>query len=101
MLGAIQAADGTGHAASVPGLSVAGKTGTAEYDLFENGVRRRINRVWFIGFAPFEEPQVALAVLIEDGASGGHTAAPVAREIFAGIFQKKAEPVSVAGGYVD
>jgi penicillin-binding protein 2 len=101
MLGAIQQPDGTGHSASIAGLIVAGKTGTAEYDLYENGTRRRINRVWFIGFAPFDEPQVALAVLIEDGASGGHTAAPVAREILAGIFQKKVETVSDAGGYLD
>ena len=91
MLGAIQAADGTGHRATVHGLSVAGKTGTAEFDTREG----RINRVWFIGFAPFDDPQVALAVLIEDGVSGGHTAAPIAGQILAGIFQKK---VDLAGG---
>ena len=89
MLGAIQAPDGTGRLAAVRGLTVAGKTGTAEFDTREG----RINRVWFIGFAPFDDPKVALAVLIEDGVSGGHTAAPVAGQILAGIFQKNLEPV--------
>jgi len=99
MLGAIQAPDGTGHAAAVRGLSVAGKTGTAEFDQYENGVRSRIKRAWFIGFAPFEEPTVAVVVLIEDGVSGGHTAAPVAAQILAGVFQKK--PEAAGGGATD
>jgi penicillin-binding protein 2 len=88
MLGAVNSSDGTGNAAALRGVNVAGKTGTAEFDLFENGQRHRINRAWFIGFAPYENPQLALAILIEDGASGGHTAAPVAGKIFSQIFGK-------------
>jgi penicillin-binding protein 2 len=87
MATAVQAADGTGHHAAVKGLNVAGKTGTAEADTAHG----RIKRAWFIGFAPYEQPQVAMAVLIEDAESGGHTAAPVAAEILAGIFNKSAE----------
>jgi peptidoglycan glycosyltransferase len=93
LLGVIQ--HGTGSAAAVGGLSVAGKTGTAEFQT-KNG---RINRAWFIGFAPYEQPTVALAVVIEDGASGSHTAAPVAHEILAKMVQKKLEPAG--GGIVD
>jgi penicillin-binding protein 2 len=89
MRAAIESADGTGHAAAVQGMSVGGKTGTAEVDVTEDGVRKRINRAWFIGFAPFEQPQVALAVVFEDAASGGHTAAPVAGKILAGMFGKR------------
>jgi penicillin-binding protein 2 len=92
MAEAVQAASGTGHRAAVKGLSVAGKTGTAEVDTPHG----RIKRAWFMGFAPYEQPQinqrpVALAVVLEDADSGGHTAAPVAAEILAGIFNKSAE----------
>jgi penicillin-binding protein 2 len=85
---------GTGRLAAVGGLSVAGKTGTAEFQTRDG----RINRAWFIGFAPYEQPTVALAVVIEDGDSGSHTAAPVAQQILAGVFQKQAE---MPGGRVD
>ncbi|HVM62896.1 MAG TPA: penicillin-binding protein 2 [Verrucomicrobiae bacterium] len=84
MLGAVQETKGTAHAASVSGLAIAGKTGTAEIDT-KTGRR---NRGWFIGFAPYDNPQVALAVLIEDALSGSHTAAPIAGDIFARVFGK-------------
>ncbi len=98
LLGAVGEPTGTAHRAYVPGLSVAGKTGTAEFDLYENGARRRINRVWFIGFAPYERPEVALALVLEDADSGGHTAAPVAGEILARMFGKEVARVTVGGG---
>jgi len=64
-------------------VTVAGKTGTAEVGL---GERRRKN-TWFIAYAPAEAPKVAVALVIEDGVSGGSTAAPkvaaVLREVFA------------------
>jgi cell division protein FtsI/penicillin-binding protein 2 len=103
LLAAVQATDGTGHRAAVRGLSVAGKTGTAEFDVYEDGQRRRINRAWFIGFAPYENPQFALSVLIEEGDSGGHTAAPVAGQIFAGLYGTSVEAGSVGdrGLYAD
>ena len=90
-------AHGTGRLAAVSGLSVAGKTGTAEFQTRDG----RINRVWFIGFAPYEQPTVAVAVVIEDGESGSHTAAPVAQQIFAGIFQKNAEVTGAGNVYAD
>jgi peptidoglycan glycosyltransferase len=65
--------EGTGTAAALSGLSVAGKTGTAE-----TGQAGR-NQAWFIGFAPAQAPTVAVAVVIEDTPStGGVVAAPVA-----------------------
>jgi peptidoglycan glycosyltransferase len=65
--------EGTGTAAALTGLSVAGKTGTAE-----TGDTGR-NQAWFIGFAPAENPEIAVAVVIEDTAgTGGGVAAPVA-----------------------
>ena len=97
MLGAVQEVDGTAHRAAVKGLSVAGKTGTAEYDTKEG----RFKRAWFMGFAPYDRPEVALSVLIEDADSGGHSAAPVAGAIFAGVFQKKTETVGGGATYAD
>ena len=75
-------ASGTGTRATVPNVRVAGKTGTAE-----TGVGPP--HVWFIGFAPVEQPTIAVAVLVEAGgeagenATGGSVAAPIAQEIIA------------------
>jgi len=76
---------------------VAGKTGTAEFQTRDG----RINRAWFIGFAPFEKPTVALAVVVEDAESGSHTAGPVAQQILAGVFQKKGEVTGAGSVYAD
>ncbi len=72
--------EGTGRGAAVPGVRVAGKTGTSTgADGFANP--------WFIGFAPVENPTIAIAVLIEgseasgESASGGSLAAPIASEL--------------------
>jgi penicillin-binding protein A len=66
---------GTGTAAALEGIQVAGKTGTAEKG---DGT----NLAWFIGFAPAEDPQVAIAVVIEDTQStGGEAAAPLAAAV--------------------
>jgi penicillin-binding protein A len=70
-------AGGTGIAAQISGVRVAGKTGTAEVDV--NGKRRE--HAWFIAFAPVEKPVVAIAVVAELGGVGGRVAAPVARQI--------------------
>lgn len=68
--------EGTGTQAALSGLSVAGKTGTAE-----TGVEGR-NNAWFIGFAPAEAPQIAVAVVIEGTpGTGGGVAAPVAAAV--------------------
>ena len=56
-------------------IKVAGKTGTAENPSGEN-------HAWFVGFGPFEDPEIALAVVIDQGGSGSSAAAPVARAIF-------------------
>lgn len=71
---------GTGTAARIPGVSVAGKTGTAQN---ETGTPH----AWFVGFAPAEDPQVAVAVIVEHGgdagseATGGRVAAPIAAQM--------------------
>ena len=72
---------GTGRTAGVPGLDMAGKTGTAEYGRKEDGR----NLAWMIAFAPFVNPRYAVVVMVEDAVSGGTTAAPVVKSILAGI----------------
>lgn len=72
--------EGTGRLAAVPGVRVAGKTGTSSGP-------GGLPNPWFIGFAPVENPTIAIAVLIERGgsvgesASGGGVAAPIASEL--------------------
>lgn len=72
-------ASGTGTGAAIPGVTVAGKTGTAE--------AAGPPTVWFVGMAPAQDPQVAVAVVVEQGgaagqgATGGAVAAPIARVV--------------------
>lgn len=67
---------GTGKNASISNVNVAGKTGTAENETDKA-------HAWFIGFAPVEEPKVAIAVVLENnGSTGGTAAAPIARDLF-------------------
>jgi peptidoglycan glycosyltransferase len=62
--------------ASVRGLAVAGKSGTAELD------GGKSPHSWFIGFAPYDDPQVAIAVLVEGSGGGGVKASPLAGDMF-------------------
>lgn len=77
------AEEGTASSLSVEGATFAGKTGTAEID-----VEAGINRPWFIGFAPAEDPQIAVAAMFEKctGCFGGDTAGPVATAVMADLL---------------
>ena len=75
---------GTGTAAQISGISVAGKTGTAE-----TGVQGR-NTTWFIAFAPANKPRVAVAVALENQTGfGATTAGPIAKAIVEAILRQK------------
>lgn len=65
---------GTGKNARIKGINVAGKTGTAENPHGKS-------HSWFIGFAPADNPDIAIAVIIENGGSGGSNAAPIAGKV--------------------
>lgn len=65
---------GTGTGAAISGVDVAGKTGTAE-------VGSGSPHAWFVAFAPAENPTIAVAVVVENGGTGGAAAAPVARAV--------------------
>ena len=75
--------EGTGTNAAIPGVAVAGKTGTAETPFNEScGGGSDENQAWFVGFAPAEDPRIALAVTVECTTQfGGEVAAPIFREV--------------------
>ena len=77
--------NGTGVNAKIEGISVAGKTGTAENHLSENNKGKE--HAWFIGFAPVEDPKIAVAVVVEQGGSGGGVSAPIAKRIISEYLQ--------------
>jgi peptidoglycan glycosyltransferase len=79
---------GTGTAAQISGVRVAGKTGTAE-----TGSRERPNTTWFVAFAPAGAPRVAVAVVLENQTgAGGTTAAPIAKEIMQALLAGRSNP---------
>ena len=81
-------ADGTGTSAQISGVAVAGKTGTAQTGNDD------APHAWFTSFAPADDPQVAVAVVVENGGSlgsetsGGRVAAPIAREVMQAVLQR-------------
>ena len=92
----VNGAKGTGKKSRLKNIIVSGKTGTAQVvrmksnEELEKGeftpVRYR-DHAWFIAFAPYEKPEIAVAVLVEHGGHGGATAAPIAKKIFKKYFQ--------------
>jgi penicillin-binding protein A len=74
--------EGTGTSAQIPGVQVAGKTGTAETQ-----IGTAINNFWFIAFAPVPDPRVAIAVTLQDvPGQGASFAAPVARQVIEAVL---------------
>lgn len=74
--------EGTGTNAAIPGVPVAGKTGTAETPFNDACGGADVNQAWFIGFAPADDPEIAIAATVEcTTAFGGDIAAPIFREV--------------------
>ncbi len=90
---------GTGKRAALPGITVAGKTGTAQAAALgkENLGELFKDHAWFISFAPAEDPKIAMAVMVENSGHGGEFAAPISKEVMTVFFRKngmlKEEPV--------
>lgn len=87
--------EGTGKNADVPGLGSAGKTGSAETGRKDEN-EQSVNNAWFVGYTPLEKPQLAVAVLVEGGGSGGETAAVLFKEIIIALQQTKIQPLSLS-----
>lgn len=89
--------NGTGKRAQVPGVELAGKSGTAQGP-------RADDDAWFVAFAPYQNPEIAVAVVIEGGGGGGSNAGPVARAVLEAYFADRehhamaADSLSTRGG---
>jgi penicillin-binding protein 2 len=91
---------GTGKGAMLPGLNIAGKTGTAQTREFKSDAdrkRRDLDNAWFAAFAPVDDPQVVVVVFAEHAGLGGQVAAPIAKEVFRAIFLEKVASAGLPG----
>jgi penicillin-binding protein 2 len=87
MLADTEDAEGTGKRAAIPGLRICGKTGTAQIQ-DERNIKKG-QTTWFASFAPYENPRWAVIVMVEEGASGGETCAPVAKPIYTALLERE------------
>ncbi|MEY4939414.1 MAG: hypothetical protein RIQ93_1149 [Verrucomicrobiota bacterium] len=81
----------------IPGVKIAGKTGTAQKDVTKDGKQGKINFAWFICFAPADKPEIAVAVMVEgenlnEEFGGGRQSAPIAASVMKKYFENKANP---------
>jgi penicillin-binding protein 2 len=93
----VQGSRGTARLIRIPGIEIAGKTGTAQTrgfaanDIYSKCEARPINQRhhgWFVGFAPVENPEITVAVLAEHSCHGSSGAGPTVREIMRTYFEK-------------
>ncbi|MBM3774470.1 MAG: penicillin-binding protein 2 [Acidobacteria bacterium] len=99
MYGVVNEAGGTGGRSRLPGIEVAGKTGTsqlASLDLAKSkGGQSLKDNAWFVGFAPKLDPEIVVVALYEH-AEHGYLAAPIVRDVIKAYFDKKARLTSQA-----
>ncbi|MHB0858251.1 MAG: penicillin-binding protein 2 [Anaerolineae bacterium] len=97
---------GTAPGARIPGITVAGKTGSAEYPALDEEGNLIVDEhgylpthAWFTAFAPYEDPEIAVVVFLEGGGEGSRTAVPVAAKIlrrFFGVSEPESVPTKAA-----
>jgi penicillin-binding protein 2 len=94
MYGVVNEAGGTGGRARLPGVSVCGKTGSAQRmsrEAAKTSLGHKMkDNAWFVAFAPCEAPEITVAVLWEGAGVHGQFAAPIARDVIKAYFDKKA-----------
>jgi penicillin-binding protein 2 len=88
--------EGTGWAARIPGIEIAGKTGTAQIVANSRSDKGQ-DHAWFASFAPAAEPQYVVVVMVERGGKGGQVAAPIARQIYNAIFLERVASAGDSG----
>ena len=79
---------GTARRFEGEGYTAAGKTGSAEYGLIQGEDGAMQSHAWFTGFAPAEDPEIAVTVIIEGAGSGGDYAVPMAKRVFNAYFSQ-------------
>lgn len=101
LLGAVNEPGCTGGASALKQVKVAGKTGTAQVIRmaadFKKGDMNRMpikfrDHAWFAAYAPYEDPQIAVSVLVEHGGYGGAAAAPIAKKVIETFFNLETSP---------
>jgi Cell division protein FtsI/penicillin-binding protein 2 len=89
LIDVVYSSNGTGYKIEAGNLNLAGKSGTAqvvdinsreEYDEVRKNINLRDHAI-FIGYAPFDDPRYSIAVIVENGESGGRVAGPIARDV--------------------
>jgi penicillin-binding protein 2 len=108
LLGVVNEDRGTGRVARIKGVSVSGKTGTAQVISLREDVKEEDtpyeyrDHAWFVAYAPMESPIISVAVLVEHGGHGASAAAPLARKImqkYLSILKEEGKfPPLIAGG---
>jgi penicillin-binding protein 2 len=97
---------GTGKGSRLKNIIVSGKTGTAqvvrmksneELEKEEDIPVKYRDHAWFVAFAPYEKPEIAVAIIIEHGGHGGSIAAPIARKVFKKYFELYPHPLASSG----
>ncbi|MFA5130892.1 MAG: penicillin-binding protein 2 [Patescibacteria group bacterium] len=81
---------GSARSLSIVPVAVAGKTGTAQWST------KKAPHAWFIGFAPYDKPELVITVLVEEGVEGSTIAAPIARDILNWYFTVHPEPAAAS-----
>ncbi len=94
MWAAVNADFGTAFGSRVPGVTIAGKTGTAEFceyvpelqDCRRDDEENLPTHAWYVGYGPFEDPEIAVVTFIYDGGEGSEAAVPVTQQILQAYF---------------
>lgn len=97
MIDVVESDRGTARRARVPGVRMAGKTGTAQTVSREAGRSDLKDNAWFIGFGPADRPSLAFAIIVESGGHGGETAAPIASLVVGRYLERTAESPGTTG----
>ena len=94
LMGVVSDPNGTGRFAYSDIVKIGGKTGTTQVvggTMYGDVPEKYRDHAWFIGFAPEENPQISVSVLIEHGGHGSTAAAPIAKRVIEAFFKKNAD----------
>ncbi len=95
MYGVVNEGGGTAAASRLEGIQFCGKTGSAQVVSDEAAQRlsghRYLDNAWFVGFAPRQDPEIVVSVLVQGGLHGASVAAPIARDVIAAYYKEKAQ----------
>lgn len=93
--GTVQELSGTAHGIAVKGIAISGKTGTAQVisrrrdpDVDDDGPEHHKPHAWFVAYAPSENPEIAVSVIVEHGEHGSSAAAPIAKDLIVNYLER-------------